>query len=245
MGKYLKLFNTHTEYEAFIEGGEITLPNVSHCIDINDVHYNPLATFMFLSGSMEIVTIPFTEEITSETFKYNIPKNNLYCGFISTPVSIFDTEGKTKVEIDSMFDEYSRAKISKSIVDLGVSNVYKVITFEKDKYVTNAIYNREGSIINLLFCMPNTIFRRVGVIIDGTETQINGNFASSYQLEIDGVSKSYTTSDLFGVDDAYLCVVNISSSVTVGETYAFRGFYTTYDNITITSDNILWEGEIT
>ena len=42
MGKYLKLFETHQEYEAYLGGGEMILPNVSHCIDVNDVHYNPL-----------------------------------------------------------------------------------------------------------------------------------------------------------------------------------------------------------
>ena len=40
MGKYLKLFNTHTEYEAYSRG-EMILPNVSYCEDVNDVHYNP------------------------------------------------------------------------------------------------------------------------------------------------------------------------------------------------------------
>lgn len=44
MSKYLKKFDTHTEYEAYI-GGEPLLPNVSICADNEDknhVHYNPL-----------------------------------------------------------------------------------------------------------------------------------------------------------------------------------------------------------
>ena len=42
--KYLKLFETHSGYTEFIGGGgdsEFIKPNVSHCIEENDVHYNP------------------------------------------------------------------------------------------------------------------------------------------------------------------------------------------------------------
>ena len=41
MGKYLELFDTHTEYDAFTKTEDFILPNVSHCIDNNEVHYNP------------------------------------------------------------------------------------------------------------------------------------------------------------------------------------------------------------
>ena len=42
MGKYLKKFDTHTEYETYIEGENVILPNVSYCDDNKDVHYNPI-----------------------------------------------------------------------------------------------------------------------------------------------------------------------------------------------------------
>lgn len=41
MGKYIKLFETHAEYAAYIGGSDKILPNVSYCEDNNDVHYNP------------------------------------------------------------------------------------------------------------------------------------------------------------------------------------------------------------
>ena len=40
MGDYLKLFEKHSEYEAY-SGGEMLKPNVSYCEDNNEVHYNP------------------------------------------------------------------------------------------------------------------------------------------------------------------------------------------------------------
>ena len=41
MGKYLKLFETHAEYESFIQT-DYDKPNVSYCEDNNEVHYNPI-----------------------------------------------------------------------------------------------------------------------------------------------------------------------------------------------------------
>ena len=42
MGKYIKLFSTHAEYQAFIQTDDFILPNVSYCEDQTDVvHYNP------------------------------------------------------------------------------------------------------------------------------------------------------------------------------------------------------------
>ena len=41
MSKYIKFFETHAEYNTYINGQDKTLPNVSYCEDNNDVHYNP------------------------------------------------------------------------------------------------------------------------------------------------------------------------------------------------------------
>ena len=41
MAKYLKLFDTQAEYEAFIQT-DFDKPNVSYCKDNDEVHYNPL-----------------------------------------------------------------------------------------------------------------------------------------------------------------------------------------------------------
>jgi hypothetical protein len=39
--EYLKVFETHEEYEEYITGDTMVTPNVSYCEDVNDVHYNP------------------------------------------------------------------------------------------------------------------------------------------------------------------------------------------------------------
>ena len=74
MPKYLKLFETHQEYETYLGGGEMILPNVSHCIDQNDVHYNPkkqevtlyTITNISISGMEHAFNYTFDREIEEE-----------------------------------------------------------------------------------------------------------------------------------------------------------------------------------
>lgn len=40
--KYLRLFETHAQYEAFLKTVDFLVPNVSRCRASNDVHYNPI-----------------------------------------------------------------------------------------------------------------------------------------------------------------------------------------------------------
>ena len=43
MGKYLKKFENHSQYENYMDGGGVALPNVSYCVTEGDVHYNPFS----------------------------------------------------------------------------------------------------------------------------------------------------------------------------------------------------------
>ena len=42
MSKYIKLFDTHTDYNTYITGQDKILPNVSYCENEDEVHFNPL-----------------------------------------------------------------------------------------------------------------------------------------------------------------------------------------------------------
>lgn len=57
MGQYLKLFNTHTNYQNFVNSGEMLRPNVSHCVVDQHVHYNP-----FIDYSKEYLTFESLED---------------------------------------------------------------------------------------------------------------------------------------------------------------------------------------
>lgn len=48
MSKYLKLFNTHSEYETYMSEGNVYLPNISHCIQENECHFDPSNGFDYV-----------------------------------------------------------------------------------------------------------------------------------------------------------------------------------------------------
>ena len=80
MATYLKLFETHTQYETFIGGGGVTpfvKPNVSYCTEENEVYYNPRTwadeylTFVALEDgtiSFDILNSIGTDKITSISY---------------------------------------------------------------------------------------------------------------------------------------------------------------------------------
>ena len=42
MAKYIKKFNAHTDYNTFTQSEDFIKPNVSHCIQEQEMHYNPI-----------------------------------------------------------------------------------------------------------------------------------------------------------------------------------------------------------
>ena len=89
---YLNKFGTHTSYEAELNGGvvEISLPNVSYCEDVKDVHYTPYNLVRFYVGeitSTKIVKI-YTDttnhlDVTvsggNKWYTYVLPKDKSLC----------------------------------------------------------------------------------------------------------------------------------------------------------------------
>ena len=75
MGTYLKLFNNHSQYETFIGGGgdePFLIPNVSHCIQENHVHYNPVEDDVLTltydtSLTNGVLPVSFSSEFVDET----------------------------------------------------------------------------------------------------------------------------------------------------------------------------------
>lgn len=66
MSKYIKLFDNHTQYETFMGSDELILPNVSHCIEENEVHYNPYYEVISISGfsvTFTSVTVTLEKEL--------------------------------------------------------------------------------------------------------------------------------------------------------------------------------------
>ena len=66
MGKYLKLFETHSQYTTFTQTQDFILPNVSYCLDQTDVvHYNP-----FVPPVLPLMVTYNVEDASSPTQLY-------------------------------------------------------------------------------------------------------------------------------------------------------------------------------
>ena len=65
--KFLRKFNEHTSYEAELNsvGVDISLPNVSYCEDVKDVHYAPYNLVRFYVGEITGTT-PQTVKISTD-----------------------------------------------------------------------------------------------------------------------------------------------------------------------------------
>lgn len=81
MGKYLKEFDTHNQYESYTaDTSNFILPNVSYCKDVeNEVHYNP-----------------YVEPETRLVAKFNVTSTTY------TTRIAYETNGFTDVEIDGV-----------------------------------------------------------------------------------------------------------------------------------------------
>ncbi len=96
MGKYLKLFETHSQYTAFTQTEDFILPNVSYCKDQTDiVHYNPIVveTRLMVTYNVEDASEP------TQLYFYNTEAKATGVGMFGkveidgTEVSVTDLDG--------------------------------------------------------------------------------------------------------------------------------------------------------
>ena len=45
MGRYIKSFDSHSDYESFTGTTDFVKPNTSYCIEQNEVHYNGIINY--------------------------------------------------------------------------------------------------------------------------------------------------------------------------------------------------------
>ena len=81
--KYINLFKNHSSYEEKLNGGvDISLPNVSYCKDVKDVHYNPYNLIEFYVGD---ITTPETVNIYTDDNTYipiQVSKGNKWYSYV-------------------------------------------------------------------------------------------------------------------------------------------------------------------
>ena len=128
MGDYLKLFETHAEYQEYSGGGEMILPNVSYCEDNNEVHYNPIPDY-----SKEYLTFVAKE---NGTFTFNPLNSNV--------ISYSTDNGTTWTEGNSVTVNKGDKVLWKG--EMTPRNYYGL-----GKFSSTANFDVQGNVMSLLF----------------------------------------------------------------------------------------------
>ena len=121
--KFLRKFNEHTSYEAELNVGggvDISLPNVSYCEDVKDVHYAPYNLVRFYVGEIttsQTVSI-YTDLITSVDVKVS-KGNKWYTYVIPKDKGLYNIEGDSvkKVVVKADIDTNGNTIIPTSTVE--------------------------------------------------------------------------------------------------------------------------------
>ena len=115
---YLKLFKNHREYDAFTATTEFTIPNVSHCINEAEVHYNQLVKSFFCNLTLsngETIELEGSGRLTSQMIR----------PYTETCVSA--EIGELCTNIDSAFSSFSSLTsitIPNSVTSIGYGTFY-------------------------------------------------------------------------------------------------------------------------
>ena len=156
---YLKKFDSHASYETEINGGgvDISLPNVSYCKDVKDVHYTPYNLVRFYVGEITGTTHQTVKIYTNRTtsIPIQVSEGNKWYSYL-----LPKDKGLYKIEsgyYDSNEDEWSNGIVTKAIIkaDINITrdNIIPYSTVEasfKGSNTSNVtdmtymFYNRSG-----------------------------------------------------------------------------------------------------
>lgn len=128
MREYIHLFETHENYEDFVESGEMLRPNVSHCVQENEVHYNPVKRYIPTPG------LSNEEDIVKLANLY-IEEHNITEG---TNFLSIDTIGKNfdGVPINDNCSTFTQNYYVEDLIENNPTNLLKVPSpFAPGKYI--------------------------------------------------------------------------------------------------------------
>ena len=148
--EYLKLFENHSQYENFIQTEDFIKPNVSHCVQENEVHYNPRwADEYFTTVAREDGTISFniwksmgTDMITSISYSTDNGE---------TWTTTNNTDGKTEnLVIDVNVSEGDKVMWKGDATQLGFEDEYSGDVFWSF-FLSTCEFDVQGNVMSLLY----------------------------------------------------------------------------------------------
>ena len=124
--KYLRKFQTHSDYEDFVEGGDYITPNVSICVSDSDIHYN----------KEQLAPGAYTREYNNNHYLVNSAGQ-----YPSLPMgALCVSEGVWQIRTDNMPQDWERFTPSSfNVGDEIVTIVIDGITYQIERLGTNPV----------------------------------------------------------------------------------------------------------
>lgn len=207
MGKYLKLFNVHSDYEAFTQTEDFIFPNVSFCLDqTNIVHFNPIV-----------------QPIQSLMVTYNVndASNQTPLYFYNANMDAVGTDMFDKVEIDGSVVTVADLDAASGAYQLS-SGAHTVKYILIDPTIIGVVQIGESTFkVNAVFMQCNAI---TNVTIPDSVTSIGGSaFRACTGLTTVTIPNSVTSIGQGAFDGCSdLTSIDIPSSVTNIDRAAFQ-----------------------
>ena len=126
--KYLKRFSQHADYEAYMGGGEVFLPNVSVCDDdaADVVHYNPIVEPTIPNNEIWYKSVDGNSISYKSTLEYllSTPYSTIYVG--DTVLDEYEEDGWWKIKFENDVTEIVCDQNNKQITHIFL--VYDFLT---------------------------------------------------------------------------------------------------------------------
>ena len=192
--KFLRKFNEHTSYEAELNRGgivNISLPNVSYCEDVKDVHFNPYNLIEFYVGeitpaqTVKIYTdvetsIDVTVSEDNKWYRYLLPKD----------------KGLFRIEGDSVKKVIIKADIN---TNDGITIIpYSIVDASFKGSNTSNVTNMR----DMFFTLPNITSLDVSSFNTSKVTNMSGTFQGCSGITSLDVS-NFDTSKVTSMDDMF------------------------------------------
>ena len=244
MAKYLKKFSNESEYNTYINGDNVYLPNVS-LIGTDDVRYKPYdyskdyLTFEILSSGYVsfVCSFPF-DNIYTKTIQYSKNGNewtNLTSGLNRNIPTAITVDGKSGIYTFGGFDE----DMGMCYWENGDDKLYYDDMW--DAHVGDTVYDSEWNEYEVLTIQEEFVGTKINVV-SGDIIQFRGD-NSSYCVEddYDGWNSLYSSCN-FNVCGNIMSLINstgFTTATTLTDSANFDGFFQSCSGLTSAKNLIL------
>ena len=233
MEKYIKLFETHSEYETFTNTGDFLKPNVSYCKQQNEVHYNPQRNIITYEATAKLTETTSTRTPGLHTNAFN---TTMVSHTFENGIGVIEFEDNVTTIDDSAFfqcDGLTSIKIPKGVTAIG-NRAFSGCTILTDVNIPRGVTSIGLQAFG--FCTNLT-----NIVIPNSVTSIGVNaFIGCSNLTSINIPSSVTTIGNGAFSGCNFTSINIPSSVTSIGTGVFTGC-NSLENITVSRNNTVYD----